>query len=520
LKKKVFTFFVVGALALAGCSSEDAANSGNDSATKTPPPLDKQVATQEEVKEVIENVTYYEEDPAAESKPESAPEAEKVIKKKLKKSKHKVKEDPKDQKYRDFVSSLLASGDELTEEEREALLEYWKYLGAIESKEANEKIKELIEKLKAGKGTKADVEELKGLQPIKPGVELKDKGKGKRKKDSSNDQQDNKQPDSREVKPDRSDVKPDRSEVKPDPSSVKPQPGNNEQNNNEEQNQPGNNEQNNNEEQNQPGDNEQNNNEEQNQPGNNEQNNNEEQNQPGNNEQNNNEEQNQPGNNEQNNNEEQNQPDNNEQNNNEEQNQPGNNEQNNNEEQNQPGNNEQPGNNDDKDDENGSTEKNGYNRHKAQQYAYQWWDKRNNEEFGYYSRVMGGCYDCWYDCTNFISQVVYKGGIKQRTSGSLWYYSDDGPPHSWGVANAFYAHFKDRSKPVDNIWDLKIGDVISFDFDSNNRIDHTAVVTKITNSGIYVTQHTYDKKDSDVTAWFYVPTAKVYAFNMGETENN
>ncbi len=32
------------------------------------------------------------------------------------------------------------------------------------------------------------------------------------------------------------------------------------------------------------------------------------------------------------------------------------------------------------------TEANGYNRAKAVEYAYKWWNKRNNEEYGYYSR--------------------------------------------------------------------------------------------------------------------------------------
>ena len=74
-----------------------------------------------------------------------------------------------------------------------------------------------------------------------------------------------------------------------------------------------------------------------------------------------------------------------------------------------------------------------YDPIKARDYAYKWWNKRNNEQYGYYSRVMGGCYDCWYYCTNFVSQAIKEGGIKeQRTGGTYWYYSDEKPSYSWG----------------------------------------------------------------------------------------
>ncbi len=508
MKKKVFTFFVVGALALAGCSTEPEPQPGPDSGSVKPPQLDKQAATQEEVNDAVENVTYYDEEETTPIKPASAPEAEEVIKKKLAKSKEKVKEDPEDQKYRDFVSGLLASGENLSDKERKALLEYWKYLGSIESKQANEKIKQILKKLKEGKGTKADVEELKGLQPIKPGVELKDD----KKPNKHQDEDDELVPEPKfsgdpahrgdQIGPEpkfSGDPAHRGDQIGPEPKfsgdpahrgdQLVPEPkysGN------------------------QPNDDDQ--------PGNNN-----EQDQPGNNEQGNDNEQDQPGNNEQGNDNEQGQPGNNEQGNDNEQGQPGNNEQGNDNEQGQPGNNEGRDRDKDKDedkDKDKNKEKNGYDRKAAKEYAYQWWNKRNNEEFGYYSRVWGGCYDCWYDCTNFISQVVYKGGIKQRTSGSnLWFYSDNGPHNAWGVANSFYNHFKNRAKLVQNKSDLKIGDVIAFDFDSNNRVDHTAVVTKLTEHGVFVTQHTYDKKDSNIISWFYTPGAKLYAFDMGSADN-
>lgn len=143
-----------------------------------------------------------------------------------------------------------------------------------------------------------------------------------------------------------------------------------------------------------------------------------------------------------------------------------------------------------------------YNAKKAKEYAYKWWNKRNNKEYGYYSRVSG-CEDCWYDCTNFVSQALQVGGIKeQRTGGTYWYYSNKKPSYAWGVANSFYNHFITRAKQTSSMWDLEVGDVVNVDFDHDGDIEHTAIVTKVNNAGVYVTQHTTDKKDSPLINWF------------------
>ena len=155
-----------------------------------------------------------------------------------------------------------------------------------------------------------------------------------------------------------------------------------------------------------------------------------------------------------------------------------------------------------------------YDPIKARDYAYKWWNKRNNEQYGYYSRVMGGCYDCWYDCTNFVSQAIKEGGIKeQRTGGTYWYYSDEKPAYAWGVANSFYKHFKTRAKQVRNLFDLEVGDVVNADFDHDGDIEHSAIVTKVTPFDVYVTQHTSDKKDAPLSAWF-MAGYDVYGWKM------
>lgn len=170
------------------------------------------------------------------------------------------------------------------------------------------------------------------------------------------------------------------------------------------------------------------------------------------------------------------------------------------------------GTNDGNDDQQGPI--NGYDPIKARDYAYQWWNKRNNEKYSYYSRVSGGCYDCWSDCTNFVSQAIYEAGIKeQRTGGTYWYYSDEKPSYAWGVANSFFNHFKTRAEQTRDYWKLEVGDVVNADFDHDGDIEHSAIVTRVDHSGVYVTQHTADKKDAPLINWF-IAGYDVYGWKM------
>lgn len=154
-----------------------------------------------------------------------------------------------------------------------------------------------------------------------------------------------------------------------------------------------------------------------------------------------------------------------------------------------------------------------YDRQAARDYAYQWWNKRNNEQYGYYSRVSGGCYSCWYDCTDFASQVMKAGGLVEWKNTNYWYYSDKKPSYSWGVANSLYKHLKFRAKPVLSMFDLKIGDVVQADLDGDGDIDHSAVVTKVTPTEVYITQHTTDKKDNPLSLWILYGF-KVYGWDI------
>ncbi|MBS7530036.1 amidase domain-containing protein [Hazenella sp. IB182353] len=164
----------------------------------------------------------------------------------------------------------------------------------------------------------------------------------------------------------------------------------------------------------------------------------------------------------------------------------------------------------------GGTTDGEYDGKAAANYAKTWWDKRNNEQYPYYSKVSGGCYDCWPDCTNFVSQAIKAGGIEDRSeSGLWWYYNDTKPAYAWGLANSFYKHFKQRADEIKKVKNLEIGDVVNFDFTGDGDIDHTVIVTKKDRWGnIYVTQHTSDHKNRPISQLFVSSKTKAYAWDM------
>lgn len=145
-----------------------------------------------------------------------------------------------------------------------------------------------------------------------------------------------------------------------------------------------------------------------------------------------------------------------------------------------------------------------YSRTTARDYAYEWWNGRNNSKYGYYSNYYN-CYDCWNDCTNFVSQSLVAGGMVTWSTLSgdhNWFYSNNKPSHSWGGAHNFYNHWRNRANLAPNDTDLTVGDAVNADFSNDGHIDHTALVTSSDWTGPLVTQHTSDKKDARLENWF------------------
>lgn len=175
-----------------------------------------------------------------------------------------------------------------------------------------------------------------------------------------------------------------------------------------------------------------------------------------------------------------------------------------------------------------------YDREKAIDYALKWYDGYNSF---YY------CYD--NDCTNFVSQCLYAGGIPENeewysTRGEIdhlisgWFlsvlpsefeingeeymlgYKGQNLLYKWDVSDAWNSvndnrnHFDNfdysegliKIPGTDNIaeavasGDIQIGDIVYFDHEDDGIYEHAAVVSKVDDNMIYYAAHTdsYDYK--------------------------
>jgi hypothetical protein len=184
---------------------------------------------------------------------------------------------------------------------------------------------------------------------------------------------------------------------------------------------------------------------------------------------------------------------------------------------------------------------NGYNPTKARDYAYKWCDEKKklrNPKYSKYYADYHKCKDCWNDCTNFVSQTLAEGGMRQSRQDlpgpdyiypSNWYYGggtrSNRPSWTWGGARDFYHHWVLRTIPVEikkgyKSTSLKVGDAVSVDWRRDGDKDHTAIVTKVEKGRPYVTYHTVDRKDVELSKWFgQNPKAKIIGWPMGEAKN-
>ncbi|MFC4075851.1 amidase domain-containing protein [Salinithrix halophila] len=422
-------------------------------------------------KELADNISYYNESPKSEQQIKREHQA--AVKIVQQKSNQNAKPDLNDPRYRDKVRSAATNLEGLTDAQKKQVQGYVKDVGEYENKEKNKRLRELKEKAKKGQLTQEEKAELYNLQPIKnPGPKIKATPvKNKPKKETSEKEQatDSEKPDGQQ---EENQELPRKSEEQPEEDQELPRNPEDEQGDKgteEEPQQPDeqpNEQQGDNADQEQPQapDNEGGNEEERPQ-------------QPGD----------QPG-------EDQEEPQ-----------QPGS-------QQPQPQPQTQPG-----------KEANGYDRAKVREYAYKWWNKRNNEQYGFYSRERGGCYDCWYDCTNFVSQAMKAGNFKEKKGRydwyDYWYYNDTRPAMTWSVANSFFKHMKlvRKAQQASDPSQLKVGDILNVDFEKDGYIDHSVIVTKIEWGIIYATYHTSDNKDKPINDWFML--YDVYGWKMGTAKN-
>jgi hypothetical protein len=184
----------------------------------------------------------------------------------------------------------------------------------------------------------------------------------------------------------------------------------------------------------------------------------------------------------------------------------------------------------------------------AATYAQTWWNKTNNTDYPYYAEYYGQSTSTnnlndlpsgasgqsnprrgWNDCTNFISQAIYEGGVEMIQSGWLlphqnvdnWYYTDSKPSHTWGGAPNFYQHFSARAGVASSSGLLQVGDAISVDFTGDGSCDHTIIITYATGTYTnqqYVTYHTTDSKETRTLSYFYdtanYPNRILYGYEL------
>lgn len=135
-----------------------------------------------------------------------------------------------------------------------------------------------------------------------------------------------------------------------------------------------------------------------------------------------------------------------------------------------------------------------YQRQKAKQYADRWWNG-NNPAFLAFE----------VDCTNYVSQCLYAGGIPMHMTGNRhngWWYQGNGSERdrwslSWAVAHSLRWYLASRqpggiqAEEVTSADQLMVGDVICYDFDGDGTWQHNTIVTAKDGNGMpLVNAHT------------------------------
>ncbi|WP_416829160.1 amidase domain-containing protein [Ectobacillus polymachus] len=144
-----------------------------------------------------------------------------------------------------------------------------------------------------------------------------------------------------------------------------------------------------------------------------------------------------------------------------------------------------------------------YNRLEAVKYAEAWWNGRNP------------AYKNFQDnCTNYISQCLRAGEVPMKgypNVGSGWWQSQNQWSYSWAVAHSFHGYLSRntqglRARIVETAEELKLGDIIIYDFENDGRWNHTTIVTaKDANGMPLVNAHSADSRRR---YWAYKDSSK------------
>ncbi|MDO5556740.1 MAG: amidase domain-containing protein [Clostridia bacterium] len=132
-----------------------------------------------------------------------------------------------------------------------------------------------------------------------------------------------------------------------------------------------------------------------------------------------------------------------------------------------------------------------YDKNKAVKYALKWALKRNPKYYNYDN--FGG------DCTNFISQCLYAGGLQMNYFEKGWYYINGNKKSaSWTGVEFLYSYLKIKNYIEEITFEkASIGDIIQF---SKNgvKFTHSLIVTKKQNNELYICCHSNDAKNKNI----------------------
>ncbi|MCL6594332.1 MAG: amidase domain-containing protein [Alicyclobacillus sp.] len=124
-----------------------------------------------------------------------------------------------------------------------------------------------------------------------------------------------------------------------------------------------------------------------------------------------------------------------------------------------------------------------YDRIRALRYADLWWN-----------RAHPGFVFLADDCTNFASQCLWAGRLPMSYHASRavgWWYrwgQSQQPPawsYSWTTAHALFLYLTLRAGAEEkaDARELRIGDLVFYDWDGSGRLHHTTVVTDFDHAG-------------------------------------
>lgn len=144
-----------------------------------------------------------------------------------------------------------------------------------------------------------------------------------------------------------------------------------------------------------------------------------------------------------------------------------------------------------------------YNREKAIAYAHRWAFSRNPAFYDF--SLIGG------DCTNFISQCLYAGGLPMNyTPETGWFYINlNRRTPSWSGVEPFFRFLTTntaagpRALIVPPAWIIP-GDIVQLSFNGETYA-HSLLVVEVgnppDNSNILIATHTFDSDYRPLDSW-------------------